>query len=1165
MSRRVVILVVVGFTLLAGLSASKLSRWVRAALAKPASSSLSSSAVLDHQSPATPQTIAGTRGVATRQAVVNLSELAERERSGHSRSSESVIIPDVIPGPDNLPVPSSALASSEKLNSAPVVSAAASPAKPAIPSPTPSSIFLALSDDGTRFPPDTAAAVGPDHLMVMADSQIRILDTNGNAILTLSTAGFWQPLNSNLIGQPRVVYDSANDRFIATVLADPRTDNAALLLGVSQTDDPTGNWTLSRIDVDSQNQVSPDFPSLGFNNKWIVVTANMFNIAAPNNFNRAQVYAFDKTRLYAGSTSFTVFQDTTGGSTLAPARTYDETQANMYLVGNWNGNSNGKGFLRIGEIIGAVGSEQYIPNLFFPSVSNTWASAPPGNQDFAPQLGSDKKINVGDSRIHSVSYINGSLWCANTAFVPADAALRCAVQFFQLDPANGAILQDGRLDDPTQTDFFAYPNIEVNKKGDVGFSYNRFSATQYPSANYSFHAADDPINMLRADTVFKAGEAPYYRPTSSGRNAWGNYNAIALDPDGLSFWAFNESAAPLRDGNSAWRITGVSILSPAISDHLATELKDDNGMPGSNFTLPGGATACRLKRFASTPGSQVTIAGVETYFDTSSGANPGDQITILSGQIPRETPKGFLLIDSATLQKTLTTIGALNQYVNHPITPFTVQPGYDVVVGNMGKTFQFDTSPSQGDSYYANDCQNFTLTDNLGDSNNWLIRAQGTTSPICSARLNRHKSNYDAALGHSKRLTGKRNPRTCLPTATAGAPWITNLNVVPNSNSSTFRVTYDVAPNNSPIARTTTINVGGDTCTISQAGNNLLPSIGNPAPGLIPSGGQGLTFTINASGGGFSNNLRASVAAPGFTANSIVGWNGEDRPTTLVSSTQLTAQISADDIATAGTARVSVFDVSAGGGTSPAVTFTISNNPLAAAVSAANYQPALATESIAAAFGSGFATTALAAMTTPLPTVLGGTTLRVKDRVGIERLAPLFYVSPNQVNFQIPPGAAYGDALATIVSGDGTTSSRLIQIANVAPALFSANASGQGVAAAVVLRVKADSSQIFEQIVQFDPAQNKFVSTPIDLGPPTDQIFLIAFGTGIRQRSELTAVAAKMGGVDASVFFAGAQGGFVGLDQVNVLVPRSLAGRGEVDVVLTVDGQTANAVRLNIK
>jgi len=49
------------------------------------------------------------------------------------------------------------------------------------------------------------------------------------------------------------------------------------------------------------------------------------------------------------------------------------------------------------------------------------------------------------------------------------------------------------------------------------------------------------------------------------------------------------------------------------------------------------------------------------------------------------------------------------------------------------------------------------------------------------------------------------------------------------------------------------------------------------------------------------------------------------------------------------------------------------------------------------------------------------------------------------------------------------------------------------------------------------------------------------------------------------VSYAGAQGSLVGLDQVNVKLPRALNGRGEVDLVLTVDGKTANTVRVRIK
>src|SRR5262249_3619678 len=151
-------------------------------------------------------------------------------------------------------------------------------------------------------------------------------------------------------------------------------------------------------------------------------------------------------------------------------------------------------------------------------------------------------------------------------------------------------------------------------------------------------------------------------------------------------------------------------------------------------------------------------------------------------------------------------------------------------------------------------------------------------------------------------------------------------------------------------------------------------------------------------------------------------------------------------------------------------------------------------ESIAAVFGASLATGVQFATSIPLPTSLAGTTIKIKDSAGAERLAPLFYVSPTQANCQIPPGTVIGQATVKITSGDGSVVTGVTQISPVAPALFSANANGQGVAAAVTLRIKPDGSQIYESIAQFDTAQNKFVSVPIDLGPDTDTVFLILYG-----------------------------------------------------------------------
>lgn len=238
----------------------------------------------------------------------------------------------------------------------------------------------------------------------------------------------------------------------------------------------------------------------------------------------------------------------------------------------------------------------------------------------------------------------------------------------------------------------------------------------------------------------------------------------------------------------------------------------------------------------------------------------------------------------------------------------------------------------------------------------------------------------------------------------------------------------------------------------------------------------------------------------------------------------------------------------------------------ATTISAASYAgPALAAESIAATFGVTLATATQAVSTLPLPTTLAGTTVKVKDSAGTERFAPLFFVAPEQINFQLPAGTATGTATITVTSSDGSFSIGTVQVGSVAPGLFAANANGLGVAAGYALRVGSDSSQQIVPISSFNSSQSQFVTVPVDLGLESDQVFLVLFGTGLRFRTALSNVTATIGGTVAEVTFAGAQGTYVGLDQVNVLIPRSLAGRGEVDIVLTVDGKPANTVRVNIK
>ena len=234
-----------------------------------------------------------------------------------------------------------------------------------------------------------------------------------------------------------------------------------------------------------------------------------------------------------------------------------------------------------------------------------------------------------------------------------------------------------------------------------------------------------------------------------------------------------------------------------------------------------------------------------------------------------------------------------------------------------------------------------------------------------------------------------------------------------------------------------------------------------------------------------------------------------------------------------------------------------------ASVSAATFSPGLplATESIVAGFGPEVAPTLALASSLPLPFELLGTTVEVKDSAQTTRAAPLFAVAQSQVNYQIPPGTVLGPATVTVRTGAGKVLVGNITVANVEPGLFTVTQTGSGVATGQFQRYTGAGLVGVQDTFQFNG--QAFVPLPIAFGPPDEVLFLILYGTGFRFRTGLAGVGVTIGGVNVPVTFAGAQGFFVGVDQLNLgPLPRSLQGRGTVDIVLTVDGRVARTVQV---
>jgi uncharacterized protein (TIGR03437 family) len=223
-------------------------------------------------------------------------------------------------------------------------------------------------------------------------------------------------------------------------------------------------------------------------------------------------------------------------------------------------------------------------------------------------------------------------------------------------------------------------------------------------------------------------------------------------------------------------------------------------------------------------------------------------------------------------------------------------------------------------------------------------------------------------------------------------------------------------------------------------------------------------------------------------------------------------------------------------------------------VDSASFAPVVAPGGLATIFGYNLADTSVRATGVPLAGSLGGTEVTI----GVLP-APLLYVSRSQINFQVPwELAGQSETTVVVTTAAGKSSTVRVNLSAIAPAIFTANGSGAG------------QGDVFT--VQFQYAA---AATPATRGK-----YVVIYSTGLGAVANQPATGATVsdasatavetptvtiGGVQASTNFAGLAPGYVGVYQINALVPATITPGAAVGLSLSSGGMSSKTVTIAVQ
>ena len=399
---------------------------------------------------------------------------------------------------------------------------------------------LSFPTDSGFIPPDPIIAAGPESVVTMVNTDIAIHDKSTGTRITSAdldgAGGFWA--TSNIVFDPWVTFDPHSERFIA--LAVDRVSSGGgssrIYLAVSTDSTPnnlTTDWNKYIINRTGTHLVTSgstfaDYPKLGVNDDAIFVTANEFGILG-GGFSHVSLFAIDKAPLLTGGPANIVYDEViTSAFSVHPVVQYDSGSDMMFAeaVG-----TTGIRLHTVSDILTApvrTTSTVTVPTFLFP-------------QDVPQQGGSP--LDSVSQRIMSGVVRDNSLWTAHAIQDPA-VDTETVVRWYEFDVSSPtpALIQSGNVDPgPNLHTWMA--SVNVDNDGDMGIVFSISGPAQFAGIGYTGRLASDPLGTTRPIEIARNGEGSYSRFDGIGRNRWGDYSGLAIDPDGETFWLYHEYAA----------------------------------------------------------------------------------------------------------------------------------------------------------------------------------------------------------------------------------------------------------------------------------------------------------------------------------------------------------------------------------------------------------------------------------------------------------------------------------------------------------------------------------------------------------------------------------------------------------------------------------------------